>query len=163
MAIAKMETRVDTSRLRLPEDILGEDDEETLQLKRLHTEAEQFISRFSWCKRIVRCYFGDGVANLVGVFFFEIEPSSDAIDKFLWVIVGDLPPAYLVTDDAPGAYDALEGYIQQMERWVCAAENSLSLDGIIPVNVLPTKENGQALGRRLAFLRKEILPFLKRA
>jgi hypothetical protein len=37
----------------------------------------------------------------VVVFLFEIIPSREDVDDKVWLIVGDLPPAYITAEDAP--------------------------------------------------------------
>jgi hypothetical protein len=77
------------------------------------------------------------------------------------VIVGDLPPAYLVVDDNPTAAEALDAYCSEMEAWVEAAEAGESLDDLIPVNAPPTRSNVEHLKGRLHFLRSKIMPLVK--
>jgi len=140
------------------EDIVGEDEVETRQLRTLAEVATAFVERFRWCRSIRKRRFAFGVADIVGVFLFEIDPASEAIDNELWVVVGDLPSAYLVTDDAPDAHGALEGYIYEMRRWVSAARLGESVHELIPVNVPGTPEWAEELDQRLQFLEEHIVP-----
>ena len=151
---------IDFSKLRPIEGLKGEDEEETKQFLALHQYAKSFLSKFTWCSTIRNSFFGYGVADIVCIFLFEIEPENPTIDKFLWVIVGDIPPAYLVTDNTTDASHALEGYIEEMERWVNAVEKGMALNDIIPVNAEPTLENAKRLRSRLEFISREILPFI---
>ncbi len=151
---------IDFSKLRPIDGVKGEDEEETKQFLTLYQEAKSFLSKFSWCVEIRNSYFGGGVADIVGVFLFEIMPSKPEVDSFLWVVVGDIPPAYLVTDNTSDASHALEGYIEEMERWGNAVEKGMALNDIIPVNAEPTLENAQRLRWRLEFISREILPFV---
>lgn len=156
-----MHNNVDFAKLVPPDKISGEDEAETSQLKSLHEKSVEFISGFSWCRGIRQSYFAAGAADIIGIFLFEIAAASSEADAFLWVIVGDLPPAYLVTDDATDAASALEGYIKEMERWVNAVNRNTSLEGIIPVNGAPTAANAEMLNKRLTFLIEKVLPILK--
>ena len=61
--------------------------------------------------------------------------SSASGHVYLWVIVGDLPPAHLVTEECTTAKDAVEGYIEEMREWVAAAKAGLTSAEPIPVNV----------------------------
>ncbi len=72
-------------------------------------------------------------------------------------VVGDLPPAYITTEDAPNPATALDGYIGAMDDWVKAAKAGQSVADLIPVNVSPTVENAKRLESRLRFLDKEVL------
>jgi hypothetical protein len=82
-------------------------------------------------------YLSWAVAGVIGVFLFDIIPSKPEVDKTLWVVTGDLPPAYLVTDEAETWQETLEGYVYEMNRWVEAVPAGKSLHDIIPVNVEP--------------------------
>jgi hypothetical protein len=92
------------------------------------------------------------------VFFLRIVPGSEGVDEYLWVIVGDIPPAYLVTDESRTHSEALRTYITGMRQCVAAAESRQSVDELIPVNMPATRERTEVLKRRLDFLESEILP-----
>ncbi len=62
-------------------------------------DAERFLSAKSWCKRIVAGKWGVGWEGIVAVIQFEIEPAYNGVDESMWVIVGDLPPAYICNDN----------------------------------------------------------------
>jgi hypothetical protein len=79
------------------------------------------------------------------------------VDQWIWVIVGDLPPAYLTTDECPNPATALDGYIGAMLEWVDAAQKGKSVAELIPVNVPATKKHAKMLKTRLEFLDERIL------
>lgn len=135
----------------------GEDAEDTELLKGLLAEAESYLASFDWCERLEEAYFGLGVGGIVAVFLFRVRPARPDVDDWLWVIVGDLPPAYLVTDSAPNAACALEGYLGLMQEWVEAVRTGRPLEDLIPVNVPPTVEWATELKGRLEFLRDNVL------
>lgn len=151
-------TGVDMTKLELVERLRGEDAEETEELRALARKAEQFITGFSWCDGIERAYAGLVIPSVVGTFLFVIRPAKADVDSTLWVIVGDVPPAYLVVDEATNPAMALKRYIELMSEWVDAAEEGKSVEDLIPVNVPPTKEYAAKLKTRLEFLRERILP-----
>lgn len=136
----------------------GDSGADTDLLNNMAEEAKAFIQAFDWCKGIRDVYFGAGVGGVVGVFFFRIFPGSESVDEFLWVVVGDIPPAFLVTDKSRTPSEALQTYISEMREWVAAAESGQSVDALIPVNVIATREMGLDLKRRLNFLENEVLP-----
>lgn len=136
----------------------GDSDTDTGLLNRMAEEATAFIQGFDWCKGIKEAYFGFGIGGVVAVFFFRIVPSSERVDECLWVIVGDIPPAYLVTDESRTPSESLRAYITEMRAWVAAAESGQAVDELIPVNVPATRESALALKNRLDFLEGEILP-----
>ena len=137
--------------------IVGEDDEETALLLEMFDEARGFITSFAWCRDIAEEFFGLGVGGVVAVFLFRIEPALADVDEWLWVIVGDLPPAYVVTDASNNPPCALAAYVIQMLQWVHAVQQGRPVDKLIPVNVPPTVANANMLESRLAFLCDEVL------
>ena len=148
---------VDESKISSIESMFGEDDEETRQFRVLYDKAVKFITAFAWHGKIERAYFGLGAADIVGVFLFELIPASASVDRFLWVVIGDLPPAYLVTDDTPNPACALDAYIREMRKWLEAVKLGEPTADLVPVNAPPTVENANDLENRLEFLEKEIL------
>jgi hypothetical protein len=135
----------------------GGTDEETEELKAYLNEAESEINFYSWHDGIVRSYFGMGIGGIFAIFLFEILPNRKNVDNFVWVIVGDLPSAYITCETAPNPACALDCYICAMEEWVEAAKIGKSVENLIPVNVPATPENGLLLETRLKFLDEKIL------
>lgn len=127
------------------------------ELRELAREAKNFLSSHKWCAGIRSQHLAWGIAGVVAVFFFRISPSMDDVDEELWVVVGDIPPAYIVTPKREGWQSALRGYVYEMRRWVRAARARRSVATLIPVNVRPTLEFADMLGSRLAFITREFL------
>jgi len=142
-------------------EMIGIDQEETSLLQSMASEAEAYLNSFSWCRSVQARYFGAGIGGVVGVFFFQIRPSRLDVDIWLWVIVGDLPAAYLVVDECKTPSEALTAYIWEMKRWVKLAEKGKSSPHVIPVNVPMTREWAKQLGSRLRFLEFNVLPSFK--
>jgi hypothetical protein len=135
----------------------GEDDDETERLRKMEAEARDFISHFDWCHEVREFYFGDGIGDVLAVFLARITPAP-SVDEYLWIVVGDIPSAYLVTDDCPNPKEALNGYIWEMRKWVALAKQGRASRDVIPVNVLATPEWAEALEGRLNTLEQEIIP-----
>jgi len=121
-------------------------------------KAVNYISNMKWCNKIQSGHLALGLDGVLAVFFFNISPSEKNIDDYLWVIVGDIPPAYLVPDHADDAISALEIYVEEMSLWVDAVRKGSDISEVIPVNVPPTKENAQMLESRLNFILKKVIP-----
>ena len=149
--------QLDMSKLVPEEAILGDDEEETALLQELFRKAQKYASSLQWHRGITRSYFGLGVGGIVCVALFEVVPAGGKTPDTTWVVVGDLPPAYIAVDDAPNPAAALDAYIGAMEDWVDAARAGRSVAGLIPVNVEPTGPNAERLAKRLQFLDREIL------
>jgi hypothetical protein len=135
----------------------GEDDAETSQLKTMLDDAVAYLRSFAWCLEIKETYFGFGFGEIVAIFLFRIEPAKRDVDEWLWVVIGDLPPAYLVTDNAKNPAAALDCYVGEMERWVDAVKAGKPVDHLIPVNVPPTLKWAELLQARLAFFEEHVL------
>jgi hypothetical protein len=154
-------TKLDFSKVVGIDVMIGEDEEETEQFRSLYEKSKKYIETFRWHGEIKNVYFGLGVADIVGVFLFELIPASKTVDTWLWVVVGDIPPAYLVVDDAPNPASALDSYVAEMSKWVDAVNSGNSVDKCIPVNAAPSIENAADLEKRLRFIDTEILAYYK--
>ncbi|MFC1750739.1 hypothetical protein ACFL2V_18265 [Pseudomonadota bacterium] len=132
--------------------------EDVDEAKGMYQEAKNFLEFYDWCLDVNQSYIGILHPGILGVFLFRISPSNENVDEWIWVLVGDIPPAYLTTEECPNPACALDGYIGAMEEWVDAVEKEKPIDKLIPVNVAATKENGERLKKRLAFLDKKVLP-----
>jgi hypothetical protein len=124
-------------------------------------EAREFVQFYNWVTSIKAEYLGAEFEGILYIFLFEIDPARTDVDQWIWVIVGDVPPAYITCEDAKNPYEALDGYVGAMEDWVSAAQSGRSVANLIPVNVPATPENATMLDRRLKFIDEEILPSLK--
>lgn len=143
--------------------MVGEDEEDTRLLRVMAQGALNYIRCFPWCKKIIGEYFGDGYGGILAVFLFRIEPSRPDIDEWLWIIFGDVPPAYLVTDICKTPSQALEGYIGEIGKWIQLAKTGRSSSDVIPVYVPATPENAAELESRLKFLREILVPAFREA
>ena len=132
-------------------------DPDARSIEKFHTEARAFLEYYEWCEKITEEYVGLVYPGIVGVFLFRFIPTRKGVDEWVWVITGDLPPAYITCEDSPNPATALDAYIGAMLEWVQAAEEGASTDQLIPVNVEPSKENAVRLRTRLDFLDEKIL------
>ena len=130
---------------------------EAIELKSMYEEAHAFLQSHSWCGDIGEADLGLGIPGIVAVFLIGFKPSKLEVDSKLWVIVGDLPPAYIVLDDSPTPIRALENYVYEMQKWIIAVREGKELSEVIPVNAEPSTENARLLEKRLRFIEKEIL------
>ena len=134
----------------------GEDSEDTKLLKRMLAEAVKYLKNHSWCAKIERKYFGFGIGGILAVFLLEIKPRGNA-DHWVWVVVGDLPPAYISAHDNKTPKDAVLGYLYEMGRWAKVATKGKSVEHLIPVNVAASIEMAELLKKRLKFIKNNIL------
>jgi hypothetical protein len=149
---------IDLSKLTPLGELKGEDAEETRELQDLAQRALDFVRSFEWCDGVREIRSGIAIAGVVGVFFVSIVPRSAAVDGELWIIVGDVPPAYIVTDDAPTPADALIIYAELMRQWIDAVRQGRGIADLIPVDAEPTKAAADSLDSRLRFLVERVVP-----
>ena len=134
---------------------------ENAMLEAACTEAQEFLLSYPWCHGFGEVYFGGGVGGIVAIFLMSIYPVPTGADEWVWVIVGDVPPAYLMVHQCPTPAEALKCYIAMMQEWVDLAVDSVGSENVIPVNVPPTPENARMLQARLDLLANTIVPRLE--
>ena len=132
--------------------------EEIQSILSLYYDAREYLESFDWCISMKKVWYDKdhGIYKKIGIFLFEIQPINDTVDNFIWVIVGDLPSAYLDKSITTG-HDALKVYCELMQEWVDNVKNGKSLNECYPVPVDPTFENADLLSKRISFIRRELL------
>ena len=150
-------TDVDMRTVTPTANMAGEDDEETEQLRGALREAAEFLMSFPWCHGIAESYFGLGIGGVLAVFLFRID-APPPVNEWLWTIVGDIPPCYLVAEAASTPLAALETYCDLMQDWAEAVRDGRPLDNVVRVSAEPTQRNAAALDSRISFVRTAIIP-----
>ena len=123
----------------------------------LAAAAERFLAGQRWCARVQGVTPVFAISGVLGVFRCTLIPSHPDADVMVWVVVGDLPSAYLVHEPGDSWQDALRAYVDEMEAWVAAVRAGASLEGVIPVRAAPTPEHADMLASRLEFIRTRLL------
>jgi hypothetical protein len=132
--------------------IVSDDDQDAVLLRQMKQDAERYISSFSWCKEVLDSYFGGGVGGIFAVFLFHIRSSRPDVEPWIWVVVGDIPPAYLPLTDCKSAAEVFRTYIRGMSNWVELArkgQKGTPEQGVPPVDVPATPEWAERLSQRL--------------
>lgn len=150
--------KLDMKQVVPVEEMTGGDKKDIALLKEMLEEAVNYLKSFKWCPEIEKIYFGFGIGKIVAVFLFKFKEKIKGTDEFLWVVVGDLPPAYFVVDETPNPKEALKAYCELMEDWVKAVRSGASLEDIYPIAVPPTEEYARMLSSRIESLRNDIIP-----
>ncbi|MBX7244151.1 MAG: hypothetical protein K1X53_01555 [Candidatus Sumerlaeaceae bacterium] len=138
--------------------IVGESEPETIERRRMAVEARDYLCSFHWCKGVRSIHMGLGIGGVVGVFLAELTEPAGTTDKYLWVVVGDMPSAYLVTEQAATPVDALRIYCDLMDDWANAVKKGTGIESVFPVAADPTVENAENLLKRVSFLRRVVIP-----
>ncbi len=148
---------IDVSDFQPADAIEGEDEEDTEQLRTQFHEACDYLSGFSWSEPIEQAYFAFGVGGIFALFLFVLEKAVGGTDKELWIVVGDLPSAYFVTEGVETVDEAIDTYCSLMEDWVLSVEQDDMETRVFPVDASRTRANAEMLKTRIAFLRDNFL------
>ncbi|KAA3611937.1 MAG: DUF4826 family protein [Planctomycetota bacterium] len=135
----------------------GETEAETIELKEMFSCAQSYLRSHRWLAKEFSAHFGFGIGGVVAIFLFHIELDTGE-EEWLWVIEGDLPSAYLVTDSTPTPAEALEAYANLMEEWTNAVRQGSDLENVFPVNAPADEEHVELLEIRIKLLREHIIP-----
>ena len=152
MLKTEIEGRQIASELVPSSQIEGDDAEDTLLLKKMSEAASLYLSSFNWCDSIIDSYFGGGIGGILAIFFLHIRPNREVVDPWIWVIVGDLPPAYIPIADCKSPKSAYRSYMRGMAKWVEFArkgETAASRQGVPPVNLPATPEWAERINQKL--------------
>jgi hypothetical protein len=143
--------------------LVAEDEDETLCLRQMHQDARTYLSSFSWCLGIQEARFGGGLGKVFAIFLFRID-ARPGIDSWIWVVVGDIPFAYLPLEDCGSPLGAFELYLDGMTKWIGLARQGKEgkpEDGVPPVNLPATPEWAEKLSVRLEALNQIMRPFFE--
>jgi hypothetical protein len=150
-----------SAKLQREEAIQGDSEQDTVLLRGMAIEARKFLLSFKWCPPIKAIFLGYGIGKVVAVFLVQFREFIKGKDEFLWVIVGDLPSIYLVTDNAPTAAEALAVYCDLADEWADAVLVRKNFAQAFPIRAQPTVENAASLKQRVAYLKERIIPLAK--
>ena len=149
---------IDTSSFQDESEIQGDDPEDTGLLREMAAEARGYIEDYEWCPPIENFHLALGVGGIVAAFLVQFEEVIEGTeDDALWIIVGDLPTAYVIVEPGDDGEAALGRYCELMEDWAFNVLKGNSLDESFPVAAEATHENAEMLTQRIAFIRTEIL------
>jgi len=149
---------IDFTGLICQDQIKGEDARETQELRAMLDAALDYLRGFTWCPPVKNVYMGLGIGGVIALFLVEFLQKAGGTDEYLWLVQGDLPSAYFVTDCASDPFSAIEVYCELMEDWAKAVLDGRSLDDVFPVAAAPTAEYAHMLLSRINFIREKILP-----
>ncbi len=136
-----------------------------VELKELAEEATAFLTRQPWCLNVKQGYIARFWPGILGIFYFDIESGQSGAENNVWIIVGDIPPAYIDPVSCPTGEDALAGYVGEVNEWIANAKENKPLTEFIPIlrrhslsPVANTKETIEMLDSRMRFIENELIP-----
>lgn len=149
---------IDTSAFQEEFKITGDDPDDTELLREMAIEARAYVEDHDWSPPVTSIHLAFGIGGVVAAFLVQFdEVIEDTDDDALWIVVGDLPSAYVVVEPGDDGEAALSRYCELMEDWAFNVLKGHSLDDSFPVAAEATQENAEMLGQRIAFIRTEIL------
>lgn len=153
---------VNSAPFQLHPELDGGDADETPRLIAMAQEALTYIRGFKWAPPVKRLYLAFGVGGVMALFLVEFEHAiQGAPDEELWVVVGDMPPAYFIVDESPDAAEALNNYCGLMEEWADCVLAKRNLSQCYPISTAPTKPNAKMLKDRMKHVRRDFIPLAK--
>lgn len=130
--------------------------EEDIEVYNLSQEAKKYLISHSWCDGIEEGWLVAGWGYIYAIFLFKIKPAFSNVDDYVWIVVGDIPPAYIDIESARNPKEVVECYISIMSDWVECVQNGDSVEDCYPVEVPATKEYADMLSNRLKIIEEEI-------
>jgi hypothetical protein len=124
-------------------------------------EAARYVRSFKWCIDLHEQYFGDGYGGIVAVFLLRATIRKFENPKWIWVVVGDMPSAYMELELAPTPRAALLRYIEGVEEWLAASEDERASGDLIPIEVPLGAEFIEKLQVRMETIRSLVLPVMR--
>ncbi len=140
--------------------VLGGDELNTALLRKMALEAESYITSFVWCERLIKGKFVDGYGGIFALFLFRADIKELGKGAWIWVLVGDLPKAYLEAKDFPAPLLAAKRYIAGVREWMSAVQNGQSTSDLIPIDCRRDTESLAQLEMRLHTLEELVIPQL---
>lgn len=140
-------------------DLQGISEYETKLLLSYLDQARACLESFGWCTEVRDERFGVGMGGVLAVFLCEVLVKGRA-REWLWVVAGDLPPAYFSLARAATPAEALHVYCELVERWVDAVEQGALDRDVFPLSVEPSAAVAIVLRAKLATVRRIVLPAL---
>jgi hypothetical protein len=121
-----------------------------------YERARKYIESYDFCAGIKEAYVAMLYPGIIAMYLFKIENRS-TFGEWVWVIVGDIPPAVFSPSVGRTPGMVLDAYLGEMDVWVEAVNEGKPVDKLIPVNAPPTKEYADMLLGRLEFIGERIL------
>jgi hypothetical protein len=129
----------------------------------METAACAYLRAHDWCTEITRIDLAWGVGRVIAVFRARFAQKIWGTDDELWIVVGDVPSAYLVVDDLDDAAEVLKTYCDLMEEWATSVQSGKGGAGCFPVQAEPTVEHARMLLSRIRTIRSSLVPAAEHA
>lgn len=137
-------------------DSLSSSNEEDKEILDLETEASSYLLSHEWCDKISNAWLATSWGCFLCVFLYQIESDIPEVDDYVWIVVGDIPPAYIDIIGANQPNEVIESYVDIMTDWLDTVYQGKSVVECYPVEVPATKEYAKMLEIRLKDIAEEL-------
>lgn len=124
---------------------------------KLYNEAEKYISGFHWCATVINADLYLNLGRVLCIFLFEIDNTASDEDNLLWIVTGDIPPAYLDIYGPKNTTDVLLNYVALAKDWIDAVRAGESVEDCYPFDAVPTNEMADMLASRIDFIKNNLV------
>lgn len=124
-------------------------------------KSSSFARCQSWVESVIQTLVAHFFPSIFLIVLIESRKNYVSENEWAWVIVGDLPPAYINDSTCNTPYDALDAYIGEMDEWVAATSSGQSVEHLKPVNAKSSPDYADRLKTRLDFINSKILPAVR--
>jgi hypothetical protein len=128
----------------------------TEDLTKFINEARVYILSQSWCMEVQDGWLAEEWEGILSVFLFKIKPINKDVDDYVWIIVGDIPPAYIDIESAKTSSEALYAYCYIMKDWAETVIAGKSVEDCFPINVEASEKHAQMLLSRISFIESNL-------
>jgi hypothetical protein len=134
------------------------------EVSSLSIEAQRYLMSFQWCKKIINGWLAKDWGYMLCIFYFEIEPAKNSeADNFVWIVVGDIPSAYIDIESAKDELEVLKVYTFLMNEWIRNVKQGKSVEDCFPIGVSPTIKHADMLSRRIAIIESDFITQLEKS
>lgn len=130
------------------------DFEGDIKLEEFCNQGRNYIKRFTWCEGVNKSWLAYYLEGIFATNIFEVSSSNPNVDKYIWVLTGDLPPAYVDIKSASYPLEVLSAYIEIMQDWVDNIKEEGNVEECYPVEVEANLYHADMLDYRLKLLRE---------
>ncbi len=134
--------------------------------RKLPVRATAFIKQAGWLRSIEVLYGRLQIDPIFALYLVDCS-SNPKMPPYIWVIVGDIPPAFLSTTVNPSAIAAVETYVAELRWWSKTLLEGGDMAECMPIlhadsfrPLPPTPKTATMVGERADAVERLILPLL---
>ena len=125
-----------------------------IKLEEFCNQGKNYIERYTWCEGVNNAWLAYYLEGIFAINIFEVSSSNPNVDKYIWILTGDLPPAYIDIESASFPLEVLSAYIEIMQDWVDTVKADGNVEECYPVEVEANLDHAEMLDYRLKLLRE---------